>query len=126
MRTSWLNWSWRRRACFALIGANSQILPTAPVDAAVITGRGIAALIPARFGGLAPVVSFRHAYRLPPAEAAAVRARSTVVVLSFDLSLITFAAGRRPAGLAATFGLRSVVTVLAVFTCASVIEEGAS
>ena len=37
-----------------------------------MTGRGIAALIPAVFGGLAALISFRYAYWLPlPAAAAA-------------------------------------------------------
>ena len=53
---------WLRRVLTTLGGADSQILARARVDTAEMTGRGIAALIPAVFGGLAAVISFRYAY----------------------------------------------------------------
>ena len=52
-RTSGLEPSWLRRLLLALGGADSQILARARVDTAEMTGRGIAVLIPAVFGGLA-------------------------------------------------------------------------
>jgi hypothetical protein len=91
------------------------------VDTAEMTSRGIAALIPAAFGGLAAVISFRYAYQLPPGAAAAAGGSWAVVVLLLDLSLMTSASDRRPAARAVTFGLRAVVTVLAAFTFASAI-----
>ena len=63
--------SWFQRVLLRLGGADSQILAKARVDAAEMTGRGIAALIPAIFGGLAALISFRYAYSLPTAAAAA-------------------------------------------------------
>ena len=55
----------RAPACpFVLGGADSQILATARVDTAEMTGRGIALLFPAVFGGLAALISFRYAYEL--------------------------------------------------------------
>ncbi len=120
-RTSGLKPSWLRRALLALGGADSQILARAQVDTAEMAGRGIAALIPAVFGGLAAVISFRYAYRLPLGAAAAAGVGWAVVVLLFDLSLMTSAPDHRPAARAAAFGLRAVVTVLAAFTFASAI-----
>jgi len=120
-RTSGLKPSWLRRVLATLGGADSQILASARVDTAEMTGRGIAALIPAVFGGLAAVISFRYAYRLPLGTAAAVGAGWAVVILLFDLSLMTSAPDRRPATRAVTFGSRAVVTVLAAFTFASAI-----
>ena len=73
-RTSGLKPSWLRRILAALGGADSQILARARVDTAEMTGRGIAALIPAVFGGLAAIISFRYAYRLPLGAAATVGA----------------------------------------------------
>ncbi len=55
----------------SLGGADTKILAKAPVDATEMTGRGIAALIPALFGGLAALISFRYAYSLPLLAAAA-------------------------------------------------------
>ena len=60
-----------------------------------MTGRGIAALIPALFGGLAALISFRYAYSLPLGAAAAAGVGWAVVVLCFDLSLMTAAPDRR-------------------------------
>ena len=120
-RTSGLKPSWLRRVLAALGGADSQILARARVDTAEMTGRGIAALIPAVFGGLAALISFRYAYRLPLGAAAAVGAGWAVVVLCFDLSLMTSAPDRRPVARAVTFGSRAVVSVLAAFTFASAI-----
>jgi Domain of unknown function (DUF4407) len=110
-----------RRVLSALGGADSQILAKARVDAAEMTGRGIAALIPAVFGGLAALISFRYAYALPLGAAAAAGAGWAVIVLCFDLSLMTAAPDRRPLARAVTFGLRAVVSVLAAFTFASAI-----
>ena len=120
-RTSGLKPSWLRRILAALGGADSQILARARVDTAEMTGRGVAALIPAVFGGLASIISFRYAYRLPLGAAAAVGVGWAVVVLLFDLSLMTSAPDRHPAARAVTFGSRAVVTVLAAFTFASAI-----
>ena len=52
-----------RRVLSVLGGADSEILAKARVDASEMTGRGIAALIPAVFGGLAALISFRYASR---------------------------------------------------------------
>jgi hypothetical protein len=109
------------RVLSALGGADSQILAKAQVDTAEMTGRGIAALIPAVFGGLAALISFRYAYSLPLGAAAAAAAGWAIVVLCFDLSLMTAAPDRRPLARAVTFGLRAVVSVLAAFTFASAI-----
>src|SRR5690348_11028503 len=79
----------------SLGGADTKILSKARVDAAEMTGRGIAALIPALFGGLAALISFRYAYSLPLPAAAAAGAGWAVVVLCFDLSLMTTAPDRR-------------------------------
>jgi hypothetical protein len=49
--------SWLRRVLTTLGGADSQILARAQADTAEMTGRGIAALIPAAFGGLAALIS---------------------------------------------------------------------
>jgi hypothetical protein len=102
-------------------GADSEILARARVDAAEMTGRGLAALIPAVFGGLAALISFRYAYALPFGVAAAAGAGWAVVVLCFDLSLMTAAPDRRPVSRAVTFGSRAIVSVLAAFTFASAI-----
>ena len=120
-RGSGLKPSWLRRVLTTLGGADSQILARAQVDTAEMTGRGIAALIPAVFGGLAAVISFGYAYRLPPGAAAAAGIGWAVVVLLFDLSLMTSAPDRHPAARAVTFGLRAVVSVLAAFTFAGAI-----
>jgi len=110
-----------QRALSTLGGADSRILARAPVDAAEMTGRGIAALIPAVFGGLAALISFRYAYSLPLAAAAAAAAGWSAVVLCFDLSLMTAAPDRRGLSRLVTFGLRAIVSVLAAFTFASAI-----
>ncbi len=95
-RGSGLKPSWLRRVLTTLGGADSQILARAQVDTAEMTGRGIAALIPAVFGGLAAVISFGYAYQLPPSAAAAAGVGWAVVVLLFDLSLMTSAPDRPP------------------------------
>ena len=105
----------------SLGGADTKILAKAPVDATEMTGRGIAALIPALFGGLAALISFRYAYSLPLLAAAAAGAGWAVVVLCFDLSLMTAAPDRRRISRAVTFGSRAIVSVLAAFTFASAI-----
>jgi hypothetical protein len=56
-RTSGLKPSRLQRVLSVLGGADSQILARARVDTAEMTGRGIAALIPAVFGGLAALIS---------------------------------------------------------------------
>jgi hypothetical protein len=120
-RTSGLKPSWPWLALAALGGADNQILARARVDAAEMTGRGIAALIPAVFGGMAAIISFRYAYRLPLGTAAAVGVGWAVVVLLFDLSLMKSAPDRHTAARAVTFASRAVVSVLAAFTFASAI-----
>lgn len=120
-RTSGLKSSWWRRVLPTLGGADSRVLARARVDTAEMTGRGIAALIPAVFGGLAALISFRYAYSLPLAAAAAAGAGWAVLVLFFDLSLMTAAPDRPRLSRLATFGLRAVVSVLAAFTFASAI-----
>jgi hypothetical protein len=113
--------SWLRRVLSALGGADARILAQAQVDAAEMSGRGIAALIPAVFGGLAALISFRYAYALPLPVAAAAGAGWALVVLCFDLSLMTAAPDRRPLSRVVTFGSRALVSVLAAFTFASAI-----
>jgi hypothetical protein len=110
-----------RRVLTTLGGADSQILAKARVDVAEMTGRGIAALIPAVFGGLAALISFRYAYSLPTAAAAGAGAGWAVVVLCFDLSLMTAAPDSRGLLRLVTFGLRAIVSVLAAFTFAGAI-----
>jgi hypothetical protein len=58
-RTSGLKPSWLQRVLSVLGGADSQILARARAETAEMTGRGIAVLIPAVFGGLAALISFR-------------------------------------------------------------------
>ena len=110
-----------RRVLSVLGGADSEILAKARVDASEMTGRGIAALIPAVFGGLAALISFRYAYSLPLGAAAAAGAGWAVVVLCFDLSLMAAAPDRRRLSRLVTFGSRALVSVLAAFTFASAI-----
>lgn len=105
----------------SLGGADTRILAKARVDATEMTGRGVAALIPAVFGGLAALISFRYAYSLPLPAAAVAGAGWAVVVLFFDLSLMTAAPDRGRASRTVTFGLRAIVSVLAAFTFASAI-----
>ena len=81
-RTSGLKPSWLRHVLSVLGGADSQILARARVDTAEMSGRGIAGLIPAVFGGLAAVISFRYAYGLPLGAAAAAAPGWAAVVRS--------------------------------------------
>ena len=113
--------SWPRRVLSVLGGADSEMPARARVDAAEMTGRGLAALIPAVFGGLAALISFRYAYALPFGVAGAAGAGWAVVVLCFDLSLMTAAPDRRRVSRAVAFGSRAIVSVLAAFTFASAI-----
>jgi hypothetical protein len=110
-----------RRALSALGGAHSQILARAPVDAAEMPGRGIAALIPAVFGGLAAIIACKYAYSLPLAAAAAAGAGWAAVVLCFDVSLMRAAPDRRSLSRLVTIGLRVIVSVLAAFIFSSAI-----
>lgn len=110
-----------RRILSTLGGADSQILARARVDSTEMTGRGIAALIPAVFGGFAVVIAFRYAYALSGGAAAAAGAGWAFVVLCFDLSLMTAAPGRGRGSRLATFGLRAIVSVLAALTFAGAI-----
>ena len=90
------------------------------MDITELRGRGIAALIPAIFGSLAAMIAFRFAYSLPLGAAAAVGAGWGVVVLCFDLSLMSVAAGQgRGVSLAVALGGRALVSVLAAVTFAS-------
>jgi hypothetical protein len=109
------------RVLSTLGGADSQILAKAQVDAAEMTGRGIAALIPAVFGGLAALISFRYAYALPLGAAVAAGAGWAMVMLCFDVSLMKAAPDRRPVSRVVTLGCRAIVSVLAAFTFASAI-----
>ncbi len=109
------------RLLAALGGADTQILAEARVDAAEMTGRGIAALIPAMFGGLAALITFRYAYSVPIGPAAAAGAVWAVVVLCFDLSLMRAAPDRQLLSRLVTFGSRALVSVLAALTFASAI-----
>ena len=113
--------SWLGRALSGLGGADSEILAKARVDAAEMTGRGIAALIPAVFGGLAALISFRYAYSLSLWAAAAAGVGWAMVVLCFDLSLMTAAPDRQPLSRIVTFGSRAIVSALAAFTFATAI-----
>lgn len=107
------------RILITLGGGRSKIVNKASVDATEMAGRGIAALIPALFGSLAACVAFRYALSLPLATAVAVGAGWGVVVLCFDLALMTAAPGRGFLSGLGTFGARALVSVLAAFTFAS-------
>jgi hypothetical protein len=84
-----------------------------------MTGRGLAALIPAVFGGLAALISFRYAYSVPLASAAAAGIGWAAVVLCFDLSLMRAAPDRDRLSRLVTLGSRALVSLLAAFTFAS-------
>jgi hypothetical protein len=111
--------SWIRRILTSLGGAQSSILAQALVDAPEMTGRGIAALIPAVSGAVAGCVTLRDAYRLPLAAGVAVGVAWGLVLLFFDLSLMSAAADRSPLSRLVTFGSRAVVSVLFALTIAS-------
>lgn len=110
-----------QRVFAALGGADIRILAEARADTTEMVGRGIAAVIPAVFGGLAALIAFRYAYSLPLAAAGAAGAGWAVVVLCFDLSLMTAPPDRRRLSRLLTFGSRALVSVLAAFTFASAI-----
>lgn len=107
-----------RRFVALLGGAEPAVLDRAAVDATEMTGRGLAALIPAIFGGLAATVAFMYAYSLPVAGAAAAGCGWALLVLLFDLSLMSAAPGRGLASRVVTFGSRAVISVLAALTFA--------
>jgi uncharacterized protein DUF4407 len=110
----------RRHLLARLGGGDPRFFEEARVDITELRGRGIAALIPAIFGSLAAMIAFRFAYSLPLGPAAAVGAGWGVVVLCFDLSLMSVAAGKgRTVSLAVALGGRALVSVLAAFTFAS-------
>lgn len=67
-----------QRVLSALGGARGAILERAPVDAAEMAGRGIAALIPALFGALAAIVTSAYAYARPTWEAATAGAEGSI------------------------------------------------
>jgi Domain of unknown function (DUF4407) len=110
--------SWFRRLLARLGGADSAVLDRAVVDATEMTGRGFAALIPAIFGGLAATVAFEYAYSLPVAGAAVAGCAWALLVLLFDLSLMSAAPGRGLASRVVTYGTRALISVLAAFTFA--------
>lgn len=110
-----------QRILTALGGADNRLLALAPVDRTEMTGRGIAALIPALFGGLAMIISFCFAFAVPLPGAIGVGLIWAMVVLFFDLSLMSAAPDRSLLSRLAIFGLRAVVSVLAALTFASAI-----
>jgi len=83
-----------------------------------MSGRGIAALIPALFACLAATAAFRYAYMLSLPAAAAVGGAWGLIVLMFDLSLMSAAPGRSVASRIMTLGSRALVSVLAAITFA--------
>ena len=83
-----------------------------------MTGRGIAALIPAVFGALAATVAFGYAYAVPIWYAAPGGAAWGLVVLLFDVSLMSASPGRGLGSRLVTFGSRALVSVLAAFAFA--------
>ncbi len=107
-----------RRVLVTLGGAKASILSGADVDTAEMTGRGIAALIPAVFGSLAMTASASYAFSLQPAPAALVGVAWGSIVVAFDLSLMTAAPDRAPALRAVTLGCRAIVAVLAALAFA--------
>lgn len=110
--------SFLRRVLVTLGGGRTDILAHAEVDATEMTGRGIAAVIPAIFGSLAMTASASYAFSLRPAAAALVGVAWGLIVLAFDLSLMTAASDRAPVLLAVTLGCRAIVAVLAALAFA--------
>jgi hypothetical protein len=108
-----------RRFLTTLGGADGSVLDQARTDATEMTGRGFAALIPAIFGGFAAVVTFRYAYSVPPAAAAVAGVGWALLLLLFDLSLMTASPSRSWASRLVTYGARALVSVLAAVTFAA-------
>jgi Domain of unknown function (DUF4407) len=108
-----------RRLFTTLGGADGTVLGQARIDAVEMTGRGFAALIPAIFGGFAATVTFRYAYSVSPATAAMAGLGWALLLLLFDMSLMTAAPGRGWASRLATYGARALVSVLAALTFAA-------
>jgi hypothetical protein len=100
-------------------GADRKILVKANVDSTRLAGRGIAALIPALFGGAALCIAFRYAFSLPLVGAALAGVVWGFIVLCFDLSLMTHGSDGGLLGKIVGFGLRAIVAVLAAYTFAS-------
>ena len=108
-----------RRFLTMLGGADGAVLDRARVDIAEMTGRGFAALIPAIFGGLAATITFEYAYSVQAAAAAGTGLGWAMLLLLFDLSLMTAAPGRGWASRLVTYGARAVISVLAAITFAA-------
>jgi Domain of unknown function (DUF4407) len=107
-----------QRMLVTLGGARVGILEHAAVDAPEMTGRGIAALIPAVFGALAAAVAFGYAYTVPIRYAAPAGAAWGLVVLLFDISLMSASPGRGLGSRLVALGSRALVSVLAAFAFA--------
>lgn len=105
-----------QRILVTLGGARAGILEHASVDATEMAGRGIAALIPALFGSLAATVACAYAYAVPVWFAAPAGLAWGLVVLLFDLALMSASPGRGWVSRTLTFGSRGLVSVLAAVT----------
>ncbi len=99
-------------------GAQPSILDEARVDAPEMSGRGIAAVIPALSAFLAGTVAFRYAYMLPLLAAGAAGLALGVVVLLFDMSLMSAAPGRSLPARIVTYLSRGLFSVLFAVTFA--------
>jgi hypothetical protein len=100
-------------------GGDRNILIHADVDSTRLAGRGVAALIPALFGGAAVCIAFRYAFNMSMGATAAAGVVWGLIVLCFDLSLMTHGSDGGLLGKVVGFGLRAVVAVLAAYTFAS-------
>lgn len=113
-----------RRFMTTLGGAQDDLLARARVDVGEMTARGIAALIPAVFGALAGTVTLADAYGVSLAGALPVGLAWGVVLLLFDLSLMSAAPGRSIASRLVVLGSRAVVSILAALTIAGSLVLG--
>ena len=110
--------SWLRSLLPRLGGAQPALLSMAQVDGPEMTARGLAAMIPAIFACFAATVAFRYAYLLPLAAAASIGLGWGLIILMFDVALMSAAPGRSRAAQALTYGARGAVSLLAALTFA--------
>jgi len=110
--------SWLRSLLPRLGGAQPALLSMAQVDGPEMSARGLAAMIPAIFACFAATVAFRYAYLLPLAAAASIGVGWGLIILMFDVALMSAAPGRSRAAQALTYGARGAVSLLAALTFA--------
>jgi hypothetical protein len=110
-----------RQLLTSLGGADPQILARAPADAKEMTGRGIAAIIPALFGAAAVIIAFGYAFSVPLPVAAVAGLVWGAIILCFDVSLMSASPDRKFWAKVTTFGLRAIIAILAALTFASAI-----